>query len=59
MDAIGLSGALVWSAFAAGLALYAKLMAVWIVGPFVVMLADAGSCTRMRDAAWATHRPRA
>lgn len=31
--------ALVWSALGAGLALYAKLLAVWIIGPFLVMLA--------------------
>ena len=34
----GRPSALVWSAFAAGLALYAKLLAVWIVGPVALML---------------------
>lgn len=29
--------ALVWSALAGGLALYAKLLAIWVVGPFVLM----------------------
>ena len=34
----GRPSALVWSALAAGLALYAKLLAVWIVGPFAVLM---------------------
>lgn len=33
--------ALLWSAFAGGLALYAKLLAVWIVGPFALLAAGA------------------
>ncbi len=35
----GRSGALILSALAGGLALYAKLLAVWVVGPFGVMAA--------------------
>ncbi len=34
----GRSGALILSGLAAGLALYAKLLAVWIVGPFGLMM---------------------
>ncbi len=39
---------LVWAAFAAGLALYAKLLAIWIVGPFAVTMAAWWAMQRLR-----------
>lgn len=46
----GQGSALRWSALAAGLALYAKLLAVWIVGPFALMAAGWWLRQRRRGA---------
>ncbi len=47
----GRPSALVWSALAAGLALYAKLLAVWIVGPFAVLMLAWWLSVRFQGAA--------
>lgn len=48
---LGRQGALISSALAAGLALYAKLLAIWVVAPFVLLMAGGWLWQRRRGAA--------